>query len=53
MAKPEDTPSILDILPPNFALRILVMASAVTLLFVVSYLPWYLMDKKATKKAAV
>ena len=52
MAKPEDTPSILDILPPNFALRILVMASAVTLLFVVSYLPWYLMDKKAKEKVA-
>ena len=46
MAKPEDTPSILDILPPNFALRILVMASAVTVLFGVAYLPWYLMDRK-------
>lgn len=46
MAKPEDTPSILDILPPNFALRLLVMASAVTLLFVLAYLPWYIKDKK-------
>ncbi len=51
MAKPEDTPSILDILPPNFALRLLVMASAVTLLFVLSYLPWYLKDRREKKKA--
>ena len=49
MAKPEDTPSILDILPPNFALRILVMASAVTVLFLLAYLPWWLMDRKKAK----
>ena len=52
MAKPEDTPSILDILPPNFALRLVIMAAAVTLLFAVSYLPWYLKDKKAKEKVA-
>lgn len=46
MARPEDTPSILDILPPNFALRLLVMASAITLLFVLAYLPWYIKDRK-------
>ena len=46
MAKPESTPSILDILPPNFALRILIMAAAVTLLFVLAYLPWFIMDRK-------
>ena len=51
MAKPESTPSILDILPPNFVLRILIMAAAVTLLFVLSYLPWYLMDRKAKLEA--
>ena len=50
MAKPEDTPSILDILPPNFALRLAVMASAITFLFVLAYLPWYIMDKKAKKR---
>lgn len=49
MAKPEDTPSILDILPPNFALRVAVMAAVVTLLFVLAYLPWYIKDKKAQK----
>lgn len=51
MAKPEDTPSILDILPPNFALRLLIMAAAVSTLFFVAYLPWYIKDKKAKKTA--
>ena len=49
MAKPEDTPSILDILPPNFVLRILVMAAAVTFLFFVAYLPWLIKDRKKAK----
>lgn len=46
MARPEDTPSILDILPPNFALRLLVMAGVITVLFVLAYLPWYIKDKR-------
>ena len=49
MARPEDTPSILDILPPNFALRLLVMVAAITLLFFLTYLPWYLRDRKQKK----
>ena len=49
MAEPESTPSILDILPPNFALRILIMAAAVTLLFFLSYLPWLIKDRKKQK----
>ena len=49
MAKPEDTPSILDILPPSRALRIVVMAAAVTVLYVLSYVPWYLRDRKEKK----
>lgn len=52
MARPESTPSILDILPPNFALRLFIMAAAVTFLFVLSYLPWYIKDRKANKRAA-
>ena len=51
MAEPEATPSILDILPPNFALRALVMASAITLMFFLAYLPWLIMDKKKQKAA--
>ncbi|MBO5891261.1 MAG: TIGR02206 family membrane protein [Oscillospiraceae bacterium] len=53
MAKPEDTPSILDILPPNHGLRIAVMAAVVTVMFALAYLPWYLKDRKAKKTAAV
>ena len=49
MAEPESTPSILDILPPNFALRILIMAAAVTLLFFLSYLPCLIKDRKKQK----
>lgn len=49
MARPESTPSILDILPPIFALRILIMIAAVTVLFVLAYLPWHIKDKKAKK----
>ena len=52
MAKPEDTPSILDILPQSFALRILIMAAAVTALFALAYLPWFLLDRKKKKAAS-
>ena len=52
LARPESTPSVLDILPPNFALRIVIMAAVVSALFFVSYLPWYIKDKKATKVPA-
>lgn len=53
MARPEDTPSVLDILPPNFVLRLVIMAAVITALFFVAYLPWYLKDKKAKKLEAV
>ncbi len=49
MAEPESTPSILDILPPNFGVRIVVMASIITIMFVVSYIPWYVKDHKQRK----
>ena len=52
MAKPEDTPSILDILPPNFALRVLVMAAVITLMYGLAYYPWYAKDRKARKQIA-
>ena len=47
MARPEAAPSVLDILPPNFALRITIMAAVITVLFFVAYLPWFLKDRKA------
>lgn len=53
MAKPEDTPSILDILPANFALRLLIMGGVVSALFFAAYLPWYLIDKKQRRKESL
>ncbi len=51
MARPEAAPSVLDILPPNFAVRVLIMAAVITLMFGLAYLPWYLKDKRAAKAA--
>ena len=47
LARPEAAPSVLDILPPNFALRTGIIAAVITLMFGLAYLPWYLKDKKA------
>ena len=52
MAKPEAAPSVLDILPPNFALRLTIMGGVIKALYFLAYLPWYLKDRKR-KKAAV
>ena len=52
MAKPEAAPSVLDILPPNFILRLSIMAAVITALYFVAYLPWYLKDRKAKQKCA-
>ena len=49
LAKPEDTPSVLDILPPNFVLRVAVMVLVVTVMFFLAYLPWLLRDRKEQK----
>lgn len=49
MARPEAAPSVLDILPANFALRVTIMGTVLTALFFVAYLPWYLKDKKHAK----
>jgi len=51
MARPEAAPSVLDILPANFALRISIMTAVIALLYVVAYLPWYFKDKKAKMAA--
>ena len=50
MARPEAAPSVLDILPPNFALRLAIMAAAITLLYFLAYLPWLLRDRKAARE---
>ena len=53
MARPESAPSVLDILPPIFWLRLLIMAVVITALYFVAYLPWYLKDRKAKAKEQV
>ena len=50
MARPEAAPSVLDILPANFALRLTIMAAVISAMFALSYLPWYRKDKKAAKE---
>ena len=47
MARPEAAPSVLDILPANFALHTTIMALVVTAMFALAYLPWHLKDKKS------
>lgn len=50
VAMPEDAPSFLDILPSNYALRLLIMGLVVLTLFFVSYIPWLAKDQKLKKK---
>ncbi len=54
VARPEESPSFLDFLPQNYIFRIFIMALIIILLFVVSYLPWLIKDRKlkllSTKK---
>ena len=47
MARPESAPSVLDILPPHFGLRMAVIVAVITAMFGLAYLPWYRMDRKA------
>jgi hypothetical integral membrane protein (TIGR02206 family) len=49
MARPESAPSVLDILPPNYALRVSIIIAVITAMFGLAYLPWYIKDKKAVK----
>ncbi len=49
MARPEAAPSVLDILPANFALRLAIMIAAIAAMYALAYLPWYLHDRRAAK----
>lgn len=51
VARPEDTASILDFLPKNYIVRLILMAAIITLLFFVIYLPWLIKDIKAKKSS--
>lgn len=48
LARPEAAPSVLDILPPNFALRTCIIVAVITLMFALAYYPWYRKDRKTT-----
>lgn len=50
MARPEAAPSVLDILPPNFVLRLIIMAAVITAMYALAYLPWAMLDRKSAKK---
>lgn len=52
MARPEATPSVLDILPSNFSARMIIMAGVITFLFAAAYLPWYMKDRKTGRLPA-
>jgi hypothetical protein len=49
VARPEDTASILDFLPKNYVVRLILMALVITLLFFLIYLPWLIKDIKVKK----
>ena len=53
MAMPEDTASILDILPKNFALRVCIMGAVIVTLFFIAYLPWYFINRKNKKERSI
>lgn len=50
VARPEETASILDFLPKNYIVRLILMALIIATLFFVFYLPWFIKDLKAKKK---
>ena len=53
IARPESTASILDFLPTNYVVRIILVALIVAVMFFVCYLPWLIKDIKAKRKLKV
>ena len=49
MARPESAPSVLDILPPNYALRIAIMVIVILAMFFLAYYPWLMKDRKEAR----
>ena len=49
MARPEAAPSVLDILPANFALRTGIIVAVITAMYALAYLPWALKDRREGK----
>lgn len=53
IATTEETASVLDILPKNYAVKLLVMALIIGTLFFLAYLPWFIKDIKTKKAIAI
>ena len=51
MARPEAAPSVLDILPANFALRTSIIVAVITAMYALAYLPWAMMDRREKRMA--
>ena len=49
MARPEAAPSVLDILPGNFALRTSIIVLVITAMYALAYLPWAIADRRKQK----
>ena len=49
MARPEAAPSVLDILPANFALRTSIIVAVITAMYALAYLPWAIADRRKQK----
>ena len=52
MARPEAAPSVLDILPANFALRTGIIVAAITAMYALAYWPWARLDKRRKMEKA-
>ena len=50
VARPESTASILDFLPTNYVVRLILIVLIVSVMFFVCYLPWLIKDLKSKKK---
>lgn len=53
LATTEVGDSVLNFLPSSFALRLLIMASLISVLYVLAYLPWFFINRKEKNKNLV
>ena len=50
VARPESTSSILDFLPTNYTVRLIIIVLIISVMFFLCYLPWLIKDVKAKRK---
>lgn len=51
LATSEQGDSVLNFLPSSLGLRMLIMGSIISILYILAYLPWYFMNKKEQRKS--